>query len=254
MKRPDELSPVFGPILCIDASAPRSVVALGEILPDGARLLAHDARVDGANQASATLDQRIRNLFEQAQLEVSDLAMLGCARGPGTFTGTRVAVATAQGLALGLGIPIVPLSTLEAVAYSAGDAPGEGCEIVLALLDARRDEVYAQAFRRSETIELEALFDIRCASLASVLGELGESSFLAFGPGVEPYRAQLGVHALDAPGPTGPGLFTAARAAHKSRAPVVASGLEALYLRATYAEMGINKPKRPMFKSPFAEL
>jgi tRNA threonylcarbamoyladenosine biosynthesis protein TsaB len=65
-------------------------------------------------------------------------------RGPGAFTGVRLGVSIAQGLALGLGIPVVPVSSLAALAL---DAPDNGASI-LALIDARMGEVYAGTFRR----------------------------------------------------------------------------------------------------------
>jgi len=65
-------------------------------------------------------------------------------RGPGAFTGVRLGVSVAQGLALGLDIPVVPVSSLAALAQ---DAPlGDG--LVLAVIDARMGEVYAGTYRR----------------------------------------------------------------------------------------------------------
>jgi len=69
-----------------------------------------------------------------------DLGMLAVATGPGSFTGVRVGVATARGLALALTIPAVGVSTLDAVAAEAAQAhPGRE---VLAAIDAGRDELY----------------------------------------------------------------------------------------------------------------
>jgi tRNA threonylcarbamoyladenosine biosynthesis protein TsaB len=73
----------------------------------------------------------------------SSLDAVACCRGPGSFTGVRISTGVAQGLALGLGVPVVPVSTLATLAASAIDA-GEGH--VLAALDARKGEVYWAAF------------------------------------------------------------------------------------------------------------
>jgi len=62
--------------------------------------------------------------------------------GPGSFTGLRIGIATARALAQGRGLPVAGVSTLEALARGAGDAP-----LVLAVLDARRGEAFAAAWR-----------------------------------------------------------------------------------------------------------
>lgn len=68
-----------------------------------------------------------------------DLAALAVGTGPGNFTGVRIAVAAARGLALGLGIPAVGITTLEALAFDRREA-------VLVAQDARRGQAYVQAF------------------------------------------------------------------------------------------------------------
>ena len=74
-------------------------------------------------------------------------------RGPGAFTGVRLAVSVAQGLALALDRPVFPVSTLAALALAAPAA----VPYVLAVLDARMGEVYAGAFRRAAAEALEPL-------------------------------------------------------------------------------------------------
>lgn len=88
-------------------------------------------------------------LLEEAGVVRSQLDAIAVSRGPGAFTGVRLGIAVAQGLALGLDRPLVPVSTLavlamEAVALvPAGNVAGTG---VLATLDARMQEVYACGF------------------------------------------------------------------------------------------------------------
>lgn len=71
-----------------------------------------------------------------------DAIAVGC--GPGAFTGVRLAISAAQGIAFALGIPVVPVSSLAALALQApdGDVP------ILAVVDARMGEIYAGWFRR----------------------------------------------------------------------------------------------------------
>lgn len=102
----------------------------------------------GGAQASATLIPAALDLLEQQGLSLPqlDAIVFGC--GPGSFTGLRTACAVAQGLALGAGIPVLPVDTLLAVAEEARVLAGVGDQAltVLALLDARMDEVYSGAY------------------------------------------------------------------------------------------------------------
>lgn len=83
-------------------------------------------------------------LLAEAGLRRSQLDAIAVGRGPGAFTGVRLAVSLAQGMALGLDLPVVPISSLAALAL---DAPDDGTP-VLAVIDARMGEIYAAAYRR----------------------------------------------------------------------------------------------------------
>ena len=83
-------------------------------------------------------------LLADAGIARSALDAIAVGRGPGAFTGVRLAIAIAQGIALGLDRPLLPVSTLAALALR---APGDGD--VLAAIDARMGEVYVAAFRRA---------------------------------------------------------------------------------------------------------
>jgi tRNA threonylcarbamoyladenosine biosynthesis protein TsaB len=84
----------------------------------------------------------IDELLKEAGVTLQELDALAFGRGPGAFTGVRIAVGVAQGLALGAGLPVVPISNLAAVAQQ--DAlPGMR---VLVCMDARMSEVYWASF------------------------------------------------------------------------------------------------------------
>jgi len=84
-------------------------------------------------------------LLEEAGWRLTELDALAFGRGPGAFTGVRLGVAVAQGLALGAGLPVVPVSDLAALACNAYRE--RGWQRVLACLDARQREVYWGAYR-----------------------------------------------------------------------------------------------------------
>lgn len=86
----------------------------------------------------------VEALLGEAQLTLSELDALAFGRGPGAFTGVRIATGIVQGLAFGAEIPVVPVSTLAALALGAMRA--QGVTQVLAALDARMNEVYWGAY------------------------------------------------------------------------------------------------------------
>ncbi len=129
-------------LLAFDTSTERLSVALSFADSAGPRLLSHEA--EGGREASATLIPAAMGLLRDAGLALSALDAIVFGQGPGSFTGLRTACAVAQGLAFGVGRPVLPVETLLAVAEEARQA--HGATRVLALLDARMDEVYAAAY------------------------------------------------------------------------------------------------------------
>ena len=225
-------------MLALDASTPRCALALwrGDEAPLG------DVEDDGANQASARLHGRIAALCERAGIRAAEIGVIACGRGPGTFTGTRVAIATAKGLALAVGARIVPTSTLAAVAASL-ESP---VACVLAVLDARRGEIYGGRFDR----EGAAIGPERVATIAALLVD-GPRPDHVIGPGVKACGDALDMASTAMAGPSAHGLWRAARAALARGELVEPAALDAVYLRESYAELGVNTPRRPTFKSPF---
>ncbi|MBX7080340.1 MAG: tRNA (adenosine(37)-N6)-threonylcarbamoyltransferase complex dimerization subunit type 1 TsaB [Nannocystaceae bacterium] len=232
-------------MLALDASTTCSVVVVGRV-DDGADATLHaDVEDEGANQASARLHLRIAAALAAVGIGARELGAIACGVGPGTFTGTRVALATAKGLAAGCGLPLRPCSTLAAVAASVA-APVDDTTEVLALLDARRGEVYAASYtatRRGPQLQLTP----RCAAIATVR-EAAATATIAIGPGVTPWADALaGLQLQPLAGPSPTGLW---RAALASAEPMPAAAVQAVYLRDSYAELGVNTPRRPAFRNP----
>ena len=107
----------------------------------------------GGAQASSTLIPAIQQLMHHAGLAFGQLAAIAFGRGPGSFTGLRTACSVAQGLAFGAGVPVLPIGSLLAVAEEARYQKGMTAHFrVLALLDARMNEVYAGYYEYNSMI------------------------------------------------------------------------------------------------------
>jgi tRNA threonylcarbamoyladenosine biosynthesis protein TsaB len=85
----------------------------------------------------------VDGILAESGISLGRLDGIAASVGPGAFTGVRISVSVAQGLAFGSGLPVVPVTTLEALALA---AIGGGAAAVLACLDARMDEVYWACF------------------------------------------------------------------------------------------------------------
>ncbi|RDI97646.1 tRNA (adenosine(37)-N6)-threonylcarbamoyltransferase complex dimerization subunit type 1 TsaB [Dyella solisilvae] len=96
-------------------------------------------------------------LLAEAGLGRHALDAIAVGRGPGAFTGVRLGVSLAQGMALALGLPVVTISSLAALAL---EAPEDDAAI-LAVIDARMGEIYAASYRRDENGGLVALDEER---------------------------------------------------------------------------------------------
>ncbi|MBQ6986094.1 MAG: tRNA (adenosine(37)-N6)-threonylcarbamoyltransferase complex dimerization subunit type 1 TsaB, partial [Oscillibacter sp.] len=105
-------------------------------------------------------------------LTVRDMDLFAVAAGPGSFTGIRIGVAAAKGLAFGAERPVVGVSTLSALARNVAFADG----LLVAAMDARRQQVYEASFR-ADNGTLSRLTPDRAVSLAELSEELrGEAS------------------------------------------------------------------------------
>lgn len=113
-------------------------------LLSGDRVLAHRFEPMVKGQAERLMPM-IEEILSENGRGPRDLTAIAVCTGPGNFTGIRIAVAAARGLALSLGIQAIGVSRLEALAYGA-------IQPVTALLDGRQDHVFAQSFEQDEAL------------------------------------------------------------------------------------------------------
>lgn len=130
-------------------------------------------------------------LLTESGIERESIEALAVAAGPGSFTGLRIGLATARGLAQALAIPVVPVCTLKAMA-EAVPTPGT---LICPLLDARRSQVYSALFRRSSQppAGLETLIEPAALPLDHLIASLRafEEPVIFLGEGLQSYAAQL---------------------------------------------------------------
>jgi len=130
-------------ILAIDTSTEFLSLALWL---DG-RVLSRD--IHAGQTHSQQILPTLRELLNEAQVELKGLDGIAFGAGPGSFTGLRIACGVAQGLAFGANLPVVAVSTLQALAQQSG------AEKAIACLDARMGEIYHAAYEKQNNAWVE---------------------------------------------------------------------------------------------------
>ena len=133
-------------ILAFETSTARCDVALLAHVQGNTQLISqyHDGAAEHAQHVLPMVDA----LLLQAGIDRSQLNAIAFGQGPGGFTGLRVACGLAQGMAFALGVPVIPVPSLLAVAEQ-DDAQGNSESLHLVLQDARMEELYAAAYQRN---------------------------------------------------------------------------------------------------------
>jgi tRNA threonylcarbamoyladenosine biosynthesis protein TsaB len=187
--------------------------AVGLRLAEGRALQARDDPRPGEHPGHATRLLKLANdLLAAAGIGWSAIDRVAVGLGPGTFTGLRVGIATARGLAQSLSAELVGVPSLQALAVPAlvsafrpadgkGEPDAKRADAVLAVIDARRGEAFAGAYCRCEgewvPVELVAARALAPEDLASVLsaaanaGVAAERGWLAVGDGAVRFRGEL---------------------------------------------------------------
>ncbi len=164
-------------ILAIDSSAKAASVCIAN-----EEKIIGEFFINTSLTHSQTLMPMTEQLLKNTELTIDDVDAIAVNAGPGSFTGVRIGVAAAKGLAFPKNLPCVSVSTLESMAYN---LLGTDC-VVCAVMDARCSQVYNAMFRiKGETVE--RLTDDRALSLSDLLLEFKQTDerILIVGDGAE---------------------------------------------------------------------
>jgi tRNA threonylcarbamoyladenosine biosynthesis protein TsaB len=171
-------------LLALESSADSCSVALWDAAAPASRARIAFDRSDRPRGQADRLVEMADAVMGQAGLGYRALHAIAVNHGPGSFTGLRSAVAAARGFALAANVPVLAVSGLEALAgliEPCGDAP------VVAALDARRGEIYAQAFAPG----LRPLTEPRALSPTEAAEAIGDRACILVGSGAPLIAAAL---------------------------------------------------------------
>lgn len=151
-------------------------------------ILVAEFTVNNKQTHSQTLLPMIDQVVKMSGIGLEELDGIAVAAGPGSFTGLRIGSSTAKGMALALNKPIIPVPTLEGMAYRMAGFGG----LICPLMDARRNQVYTGIYRMSGS-RMECLLE-QCAvdilDITAKVNELNEN-VVFLGDGVPVHRAVL---------------------------------------------------------------
>jgi tRNA threonylcarbamoyladenosine biosynthesis protein TsaB len=231
-------------ILAFDTATEATAVAL---CLDGAALEARDDPPPGTRPRHAgKLLVLIAELLGRGNVSWSELDRIAVGVGPGTFTGLRIGIATARGLARARDIPLVGVSTLRSLAL--GVDAVEGVDAVAAVIDARRGEVFAAAWSTGAGRPLLTPRAMAPTELAGELDALRAGRVLAIGSGAVEFRHVLERSAAEVP-ENASGLHRVTAINHCRLAPDLRAGdpdqVRPEYLRLPDAEIALRARDKP---------
>ena len=221
---PDSRFPIPDSRLPSPVSRPMNLLALETATEACSVALMHgDAMIDRSEVAPRRHAELVlpmaESLLAEAGIARKQLDAIAVGQGPGAFTGVRLAISVAQGLALALDIPVLPVSSLAALAMQAPHDDGA----ILAVIDARREEIYAGAFGSNAEGWVEPLARERVLA-ASDLSLPEAEAWNVIGSGWNAYGEALREHLPFPPRWADGDRYPQARDVARLAAPLFASG------------------------------
>ncbi len=188
---------------------------------------------------SQTLLPLIAEAFTKANLTLDDMDYIAASVGPGSFTGLRIGAATVKGLALPTNKRVVPVPTLDALAYTIFETEN----IICPIMDARRNQVYT-CFYTWKNGELHPLSEMMAEDIDTVIekAKAFEKKVIFVGDGVAVHEELLAMHENFVLSPANCRLQSASSVASlaltlaKKDMAITGDALELIYLRKSQAE------------------
>lgn len=197
-------SPIF---LCIETATKLCSVAL---IQDNEVIAEKNEKSDQYIHAES-LHPFIQDVFEEAGMKPEQIDVIVVSKGPGSYTGLRIGVSATKGLAYALGKPVIAVNSLRAIAFAA--AQQDSYDLIAAVIDARRDEVYyslydttAQQFSNTEAVIVGDQFISRFSgrkvlivgdASAKVSGLIPDQDNISFNPEIKHKASNLYSLALE---------------------------------------------------------
>ena len=137
---------------------------------------------------SQTIMPMIDEIIKRTGFSPKELDYIACSRGPGSFTGLRIGAATAKGLAMGYGIPIIPVPTIKALAYNVSNTE----KLICPIMDARREQVYTGVFRWNKE-NLTEVFEEEATTIDDIIEKVLslKEEVIFLGDGVSVHKEKL---------------------------------------------------------------
>lgn len=186
----------------------------------------------------------VESLLAEADIKLVDLNALAFGRGPGSFTGVRIATGVVQGLAFAADLPVIPISTLASIAQLTYEY--HQCEKVLAGIDARMGEIYWGCFQLNENKLMTQISEeqVSKADKLKLPGSDTDSwcaAGSAWGSYAQVLQEQLGNRIVQTYGDYFPSAGTIAKLASVEQG-VEASQAQPVYLRNDVAKKKADQP------------
>ena len=170
-------------ILALDSSG---LVASAAVVEDDVTVAEYT--VNYKKTHSQTLLPMLDEIKRMTELDLNTVDAIAIASGPGSFTGLRIGAATAKGLGLALDIPIIPVPTVDALAYNLYGSE----KLVCPLMDARRNQVYTglYTFEGSALVTVEPQCAVDIAEIIDKINTFGKA-VVFLGDGVCVYQERI---------------------------------------------------------------
>ena len=234
-------------ILSMDTATPCSAVSLTFGTRQNGRVLA-SLSLTGNVTHSRRLFNAIDYLMKEAEVDWPAISGIGVSLGPGSFTGLRIGMATAKGLAAAAGKPLFGVSTLDSLAAKCVTS-----KLICTVLDARKKEVYAAFYRCSDNGYSERITDMAVMAPEKLVSEISEPVVMV-GDGAMVYcdlfKTLLGEKVSFAPSqlhePSAPSLGMLAGEMFEAGEQLDLADATPVYIRSSDAELNLMEKKNKL--------